>query len=134
MIRSAEGTAREAKIAELKRLITAGTYETMEKLEEAVDAFLWRDENQLDQASGELNDAVGESNEHARESNTELRRNHPKAAEEVSCRVASSGQLQPSAVAHAKRAPHSSLVFSATGHARTGRTRARRPAAFVRGG
>ena len=33
MTRNAEAAAREAKIAELKRLITSGTYETLEKLE-----------------------------------------------------------------------------------------------------
>jgi len=65
MIRSIDGTAREARIAELKRLITAGTYETLEKLEEAVDAFLWRDENEG-------------SREPAGELNAELRRGHPK--------------------------------------------------------
>ena len=41
MVQSAEVVQREAKIAELKRLIAAGTYETLEKLEDAVDAFLW---------------------------------------------------------------------------------------------
>ena len=46
MVRSTEVDAREAKITELKRLITAGTYETLEKLEDAVDAFLWSDDNQ----------------------------------------------------------------------------------------
>jgi hypothetical protein len=45
MIRTAESAARDAKIAELKRLITSGQYETLEKLEEAVDAFLWGDED-----------------------------------------------------------------------------------------
>lgn len=47
MARSAEATARDAKIAELKRLITTGTYETIEKLEEAVDAFLWSEQDRL---------------------------------------------------------------------------------------
>lgn len=47
MARSAEAAEREATIAELKRLITAGTYETMEKLEEAVDAFLWSEHDRL---------------------------------------------------------------------------------------
>jgi len=47
MARSAEAAAREAKIAELKRLITGGTYETLEKLEEAVDAFLWSDHDRM---------------------------------------------------------------------------------------
>ncbi len=47
MARSAEAAAREAKIAELKRLITAGTYETLEKLEEAVDSFMWSELDRL---------------------------------------------------------------------------------------
>ena len=47
MARSAEAAAREAKIAELKRLITARNYETLEMLEDAVDAFLWRDQDRL---------------------------------------------------------------------------------------
>jgi len=78
MIRSAEGTAREAQVSELKRLITAGTYETQEKLEEAVDAFLWQHEDSSDAGDklndGELNDADQPCNE----STTELRRGHPK--------------------------------------------------------
>ena len=49
MAHSAEAAAREAKIAELKRLITAGKYESMEKLEDAVDAFLWSEQ---DRAAG----------------------------------------------------------------------------------
>lgn len=50
MTQTAEVLAREAKIAELKRLITSRTYETLEMLEEAVDAFLWSeyDERQTD--------------------------------------------------------------------------------------
>jgi len=47
MVHSAEAAAREAKIAELKRLITSGTYETLEKLEEAVDALLWSEQDRL---------------------------------------------------------------------------------------
>lgn len=47
MARSTETAEREAKIAELKRLITAGTYETLEKLEEAVDTFLWSEQDRL---------------------------------------------------------------------------------------
>ncbi len=47
MARTAEAAAREAKIAELKRLITAGTYETLEKLEEAVDSFMWSELDRL---------------------------------------------------------------------------------------
>jgi hypothetical protein len=56
MARSAEAAAREAKIVELKRLITAGSYETLEKLEEAVDAFLWSEQDQLqaEQATDQL--------------------------------------------------------------------------------
>ena len=50
MTRAAEAE-REAKIAELKRLITAGKYETLEKLEDAVDAFLWGQEDEQ-QATG----------------------------------------------------------------------------------
>ena len=41
MVQYVEAAGREAKIAELKRVITAGTYETLDKLEDAVDAFLW---------------------------------------------------------------------------------------------
>jgi hypothetical protein len=44
MVRSAEASAREAKIAELKHLITSQHYESLEKLEEAVEAFLWGEE------------------------------------------------------------------------------------------
>jgi hypothetical protein len=47
MVRSAETVAREAKIAELKRLITSERYESLEKLEDAVDAFLWADEHEV---------------------------------------------------------------------------------------
>jgi len=47
MVHSVETVAREAKIAELKRLITTGTYETLEKLEEAVDVFLWSEQDRL---------------------------------------------------------------------------------------
>lgn len=49
MAHSAEVAAREAKIAELKRLITAGTYETLEMLEDAVDAFMWSEQDRLQQ-------------------------------------------------------------------------------------
>ncbi len=52
MTRSSEAIAREAKIAELKRLITSGTYETLEMLEEAVDAFLWSEQDQLQAECG----------------------------------------------------------------------------------
>ena len=47
MAHSVDAAAREAKIAELKRLITTGSYETLEKLEEAVDAFLWSEQDRL---------------------------------------------------------------------------------------
>ena len=47
MTRIAETAAREAKIVELKRLITSGNYETLEKLEDAVDAFLWSEADRL---------------------------------------------------------------------------------------
>jgi hypothetical protein len=49
MAHSAEAAARDKKIAELKRLIAAGTYETLEKLEDAVDAFLWSEQDRLQQ-------------------------------------------------------------------------------------
>ncbi len=47
MARTGEVAAREAKIAELKRLIKTGTYETLEMLEEAVDAFLWSEQDRV---------------------------------------------------------------------------------------
>ena len=58
MTRSLEVAARDAKVAELKRLITAGTYETLEKLEEAVDAFLWSERDRLQPRELELADLV----------------------------------------------------------------------------
>jgi hypothetical protein len=64
MTRSAEAAAREAKIAELKRLITAGKYETLEMLEDAVDALLWREQDRLQ--------------EHQNGAMRELARSHPK--------------------------------------------------------
>ncbi len=58
MVHSAQRAKREAKIAELKRLITAGQYETQEKLEDAVDAFLWSERDRLqqerDESAGEI--------------------------------------------------------------------------------
>ena len=48
--------AREAKIAQLKRLITSGNYETLEKLEEAVDAFLWSEQDRLQEAQDEVSE------------------------------------------------------------------------------
>jgi hypothetical protein len=52
MTRIAEAAAREAKIAELKRLITSGNYETLEKLEDAVDSFLWSEADRLQTQQG----------------------------------------------------------------------------------
>jgi hypothetical protein len=41
MPRSAQGLAEKAKVAELKRLIKSRRYESLETLEDVVDAFLW---------------------------------------------------------------------------------------------
>jgi hypothetical protein len=41
MPRSAQGLAEEAKVAELKRLIKSRRFESLEILEDVVDAFLW---------------------------------------------------------------------------------------------
>jgi hypothetical protein len=53
MTRSAEAAAREAKISELKRLIKAHNYETLEMLEEAVDTLLWREQDRLQEQQDE---------------------------------------------------------------------------------
>lgn len=53
MSRSADATAREAKIEALKRLITAGNYDTLEKLEDAVDELLWSEHDRLQEARDE---------------------------------------------------------------------------------
>jgi hypothetical protein len=45
--RSAERAARDAKISELKRLITTHKYESLEMLEDAVDAFLCHEHDRL---------------------------------------------------------------------------------------
>ncbi len=45
MVRSTDAIAREAKIAELKRLILTGSYETLENLEDAVDSLLWSEQD-----------------------------------------------------------------------------------------
>jgi hypothetical protein len=58
MAHSAERAARELKIAELKRLITAGTYETIDKLEDAVDAFLWSEQDRMQQQSEPVREIV----------------------------------------------------------------------------
>jgi hypothetical protein len=52
MVRSAEAAARETKLAELKRLITTCHYESLEKLEDAVDALLWGDSETAPFADG----------------------------------------------------------------------------------
>jgi len=64
MARSAEITAREATITELKRLITEGSYESLEMLEDAVDAFLWSEQDRLQQEQASRR--------------PELARSHPK--------------------------------------------------------
>jgi len=40
MVRSIDKAAREVKIAEIKRQIAAGTYDSPDKMEKAIDAFL----------------------------------------------------------------------------------------------
>jgi len=64
MTRNSETAARDKKIAELKRLITSGTYETLEKLEDAVDAFLWSEADRLQTEQGQVS--------------REIMRSHPK--------------------------------------------------------
>ena len=54
MVRTTEATFQEAKIAELKRLITSRTFDSLEMLEDAVDACLWGVEDQAD--AGSAND------------------------------------------------------------------------------
>ncbi len=46
MTRCAQSTAQSQKIAALKQIITTGRFETLEKLEDAVDAFLWGGEDE----------------------------------------------------------------------------------------
>lgn len=41
MIHSSEGAQQAAQLVELKRLIRSRNYESVEMLEDAVDAFLW---------------------------------------------------------------------------------------------
>lgn len=54
MTRPMEAAVEAAKLAELKQLITQSRFETLEKLEEAVDAFLWADdEDALEQSSSQ---------------------------------------------------------------------------------
>lgn len=47
MKRSADSDAREAKLAALKQLISGGNYDTLEKLEDAVDELLWSEHDRL---------------------------------------------------------------------------------------
>ena len=54
MTRSMERAQRDAKIAELKHLITSGEYDTIDKLEDAVDAFLWSEQDRLQQEPDEI--------------------------------------------------------------------------------
>ena len=49
MARFQDALEQRAKIAELKRLITSGAYNTFEQLEDAVDALLWNDLDQADE-------------------------------------------------------------------------------------
>lgn len=44
MAHSQDVLEQRTKIAELKRLITSRAYETLDELEDAVDALLWGDE------------------------------------------------------------------------------------------
>jgi hypothetical protein len=53
MPRSTEAASQAAKVAELKQFITSNRFESLEKLEEAVDALLWADdENETSEACG----------------------------------------------------------------------------------
>jgi len=52
MTRSAETATQAAKLAEFKRLITSESFETLEKLEDAVDAFLWADDEKSAEPAG----------------------------------------------------------------------------------
>jgi hypothetical protein len=44
MVRFAEASVQETKIVELKRLITSRRFDSLETLEDAVDACLWGDD------------------------------------------------------------------------------------------
>lgn len=54
MQHSSDMAARAAQIDALKRLITAGHYDSLEKLEDAVDEFLW---SEHDRQQGQQADA-----------------------------------------------------------------------------
>ncbi len=45
MVRVVESMEQELKIAQLKKLLTTEHYETLEELEDAVDALLWAEEH-----------------------------------------------------------------------------------------
>lgn len=49
MTRSTDAADRADLIAKMKRMITTGKYETIEKLEDAVDALLWSEHDRLQQ-------------------------------------------------------------------------------------
>ncbi len=57
MYRSTESAFQEAKIVELKRLITSRTFESLEMLEDAVDACLWGCDD-LSTASGNSPESI----------------------------------------------------------------------------
>ena len=61
MAQPVERGVREAKIAELKRLISSGQYETQEKLEDAVDAFLWSEHDRREQQRYDSASAIARS-------------------------------------------------------------------------
>lgn len=45
MSRTAESQAQAAKVAELKRLLATRSFDSLDTLEEAVDALMWDDED-----------------------------------------------------------------------------------------
>jgi hypothetical protein len=45
MSRTAESQAQAAKVAELKRLLATRSFDSLDTLEEAVDALMWDDDN-----------------------------------------------------------------------------------------
>lgn len=57
MTRSAEAAEQAAKLAELKRIITSNSFDSIEKLEEAVDAVLWADDEEAPSTKSRFNPA-----------------------------------------------------------------------------
>ena len=53
-----ETATHETKIAQLKQLISTGHYETLEKLEDAVDAFLWSEQDELQGRQDEVTEDI----------------------------------------------------------------------------